>query len=481
MRKSRLLGVAIAAGTMLAGATASPVGAVAVHVATSASAADSGAARSADTVLRKSGRSSGRSVRATVLDRGQTATLRTQLRAGTAARTHGTVDLCARAGLACRLSALTAAKTSTSPLASSYGQLGYGAQDLQKAYGLAGAKNASSTVAVVETGTYPKLASDLAVYRRANHLPACTVAGRCLRVVNQNGGTKLEPLPTGLDPRYGEEDVAGETALDVDMVSAACPTCHILVVDLPLKDAYFPATTARADEQFRDFGAGVTSAVRLGARGVSLSYGLPASHYGDTVAAAPFNRPGVVITASSGDSGANGDAASWPQNLTTVISAGGTSLHVSGSGFRQSAWAGAGSSCSRDLRPAAGQPASVASACGGHRASSDLSTVADPNTGVSVYDSFAPASGTPLGFTAFGGTSASAPFLAAMNVRAGVRADTLGPNHIYRAPTGSIVDVTAGTNAAGRCPEHDPRACTAGRGWDGPTGLGTPKGLTAFG
>ena len=76
-----------------------------------------------------------------------------------------------------------------------------------------------------------------------------------------------------------EEDLASETALDVDMVSAACPSCHILVVALPLKDGFFPTNTARANQQFRDFGAGVTTAIRLGARGVSVSYGLPKSTY----------------------------------------------------------------------------------------------------------------------------------------------------------------------------------------------------------
>lgn len=458
MRTSTLLSVAVAVGAVLAGGltAVTPVAANAASRATSAA-------------------------RATDLSRPQTAALRTQLRAGTAARTRGTVDLCGRAGLACRLSALTVSKTSPSPLASSSAQIGYGAQDLQKAYGLVGATSAAGTVAVIETGTYPKVASDLAVYRRVNKLPGCTVAAGCLKIVNMIGGATLEPLPTRPDPLSGEEDLAVETALDVDMVSAACATCHILVVDLPLKDGFLPTTTARADQQFRDFGAGVNTAVRLGARGVSLSYGLPASHYSDTVAAAPFKHPGVAITASSGDDGATGDAPSWPQNLTTVISAGGTSLHASGSTFRQSAWTGAGSSCSRDLPPATGQPASVASACGGHRASADLSTVADPDTGVSIYDSFAPASGTPLGFAVMGGTSASAPFVTGMNVRAGVRSDTVGPNHLYRAPTGSITDVTAGTNTAGSCSEHDRRACYAGKGWDGPTGLGTPRGLTAFG
>jgi hypothetical protein len=473
MGNSRCLAVAIVAATILAGSFATP--------ALAAPAANTAPAANASPAPNTAPAPGTAAVAATSLDRAQTETVRRQLRAGTVARTRGTVNLCARAGLACQLEALTASPSSASPLASQVAQLGYGARELQKAYGLIAAKTTPGTVALVGTGTYSNLAADLAVYRSANGLPACTVATGCLRIVNKNGGTDLEPLPTAPGQLQGEEDLASETALDVDMVSAACPSCRILVVALPLKDGFFPTNTARANQQFRDFGAGVETAIRLGARGVSISYGLPKSTYSDTVAAVPFRHPGVAIMASSGDQGANGDHPTWPQNLATVISAGGTSLHSSSTGFRQSAWDGAGSGCSRDLGPAVGQPAAVASACGGHRATSDLSSVADPATGVSVYDSFAPATGVPYGFTAFGGTSASAPFLAAMNVRAGVRSTTIGPNQLYRAPAGSITDVTTGSNVYDTCPEKDLRECHAGIGWDGPTGLGTPNGLAAFG
>jgi hypothetical protein len=418
---------------------------------------------------------------ATHVSQAQAVSVRAQLRAGTLARTHGAVSLCANGKLACRLMGVTASKTSTSLLASDYYELGYGAEDLQTVYGLTTQKDGAGTVALVETGTYPSLASDLAIYRSFNNLPDCSVASGCLKIVDKNGKPKLEALPTDFEGLYGEEVVAEETALDVDMVSAACPACHILVVALPLKDAYYPQSTAAANAQFRDFGTGVGTAVRLGARGVSLSYGLPASTYSDTTAAAAFRRPGVAVVASSGDNGANGDEPIWPQNLATVISAGGTSLYPSGTGFAQTAWTGAGSSCSTDVGPAVGQPDSVSSACDGHRAASDLSAVADPFTGVSVYDSFSPYFGVPDGFTVFGGTSVAAPFLAAMNVRAGVTASTIGPNQLYAAPKGSITDVTIGANASpGLCPEYDVRNCYAGPGWDGPTGLGTPKGLVAF-
>ena len=37
-----------------------------------------------------------------------------------------------------------------------------------------------------------------------------------------------------------------------------------------------------------------------------------------------------------------------------------------------------------------------------------------------------------------------------------------------------------GSNDYDACPENDQRTCHSGAGWDGPTGLGTPKGLAAF-
>lgn len=428
------------------------------------------------------------------LSRAETAKVRAQLPSGRLRTARGLSKPCSSVKLMCRSIVVTTGPHSTTPLSSEYGQLGYGASDLSAAYGLTKAARGHGTIALIETGTYPTLDSDLAIYRHFNGLPDCSVDSGCLKVVNTTGGSKLEKTPNDDELRFGEEEVAVETALDVDMASAACPACKILVVTLPIKDAFYPETTAQGQAQYRDFATGVQTAVRLKANAVSLSYGLPITGYADTGArAAAFKQPGVAIYASSGDSGASdgtgdGDSFSfappgiWPQNLQTVISAGGTSLYQSADKtWSQSAWQGAGSFCAYDLKPAVGQPKSVTNACDGKRAASDISAVADPFTGVSVYDSYAPASGFPYGFLMVGGTSASAPFLAGVNVRAGVAKGTVGPNAVYHAKAGTLVDVTVGGNAVpGLCPSEHIQLCNSGKGWDGPTGMGTPKGLGAF-
>ncbi len=428
------------------------------------------------------------------LSRADTAKVRAQLPTGRLRTRRGLSKPCSSVKLMCRSIVVTTGTHSSTPLSSEYGQIGYSARDLTSAYGLTKAAKGSGTIALIETGTYPTLDSDLSIYRHFNGLPECTADSGCLRVVNRTGGSKLEKTPSDDELRFGEEEVAVETALDVDMASAACPACKILVVTLPIKDAFYPDTVAQGNAQYRDFATGVQTAVRLKAKTVSLSYGLPITEYAETGArAAAFKQSGVAIYASSGDSGVsdgtgNGDPYAylppgiWPQNLQTVISAGGTSLYQSADKtWSQAAWQGAGSFCAYDLKPAVGQPKSVSNACYGSRAASDISAVADPFTGVSVYDSYAPASGFPYGFLMVGGTSASAPFLAGVNARAGVAKGTIGPNAVYHAKAGTLVDITVGGNAPpGLCPSGHIQLCNSGKGWDGPTGMGTPKGLGAF-
>src|SRR5580698_8772798 len=82
---------------------------------------------------------------------------------------------------------------------------------------------AGKTVAVVDAFGYQELEADLAVYRTQYGLPACTVASGCLTILNSEGQTS--PLAADTDSMWIEE-----TGLDVDMVSAACPLCKIVVV-----------------------------------------------------------------------------------------------------------------------------------------------------------------------------------------------------------------------------------------------------------
>src|SRR5882672_8936407 len=100
---------------------------------------------------------------------------------------------------------------------------GFGPPDLQSAYSLSTSGASGVTVAIVDAYNDPNAESDLATYRSQYGLPACTTANGCFSKVSQTGSTTS--LPTN------DSGWAGEISLDVDMVSAICPNCHILLVE----------------------------------------------------------------------------------------------------------------------------------------------------------------------------------------------------------------------------------------------------------
>jgi subtilase family serine protease len=325
---------------------------------------------------------------------------------------------------------------------------GFGPADLQSAYALPSGNGAGQTVAIVDAFDNPNVESDLATYRSTFGLPACTTANGCFRKVNQNG--QASPLPA-TDVGWGEE-----MSLDVDMVSAVCPNCRILLVDAN-------------DNSLANLGASVNTAASLGAKFVSNSYG-GGEFSGETASSTQFyQHAGVAVTASSGDSGFGVEYPAASQFVTAV---GGTSLtRASNSrGWSETAWSGAGSGCSAfESKPAFQN--GVNTACS-RRAVADVSAVADPNTGVAVADTF----GTGGTFFVFGGTSVAAPIIASVYALAGTPAAGSFPNAFPYAHPSSLNDVTSGSNSR-RCRSV---LCRAGTGWDGPTGLGTPNGTGAF-
>jgi hypothetical protein len=410
------------------------------------------------------------------------ASLRAAVRSGTLGSVAGTYDVCAANHLTCNAQVKTVAPGSQTILTTST-PAGFGADDLAKAYGLTTAPAGAGTVAIIDAGAYPKLESDLAIYRAMYHLPACTTASGCLTIENYTGGKAYAPQ-TSTKGKALEQQLAVEASLDMDMASAACPRCKLIELQVPWDDAMV-APAAREHVSESHFATGVVTAHRLGADAVSISYGYTSDAYSDK--GSPATRmaiAGLAVTASSGDSGYEADAGQWPQDLPTVISVGGTSLHESAKGtFSESAWDDAGSSCAADLPAAQGQPASVTVNCHGKRTSTDISADANPNTGPATYDSYAPANGKPVGWHVIGGTSASSPFIAAMYARAGVPASVRGPKAIYAAPSSAFRDPTSGESApASFCQLDDIGApvCVARVGWDGPTGRGSPKGLAPF-
>jgi subtilase family serine protease len=321
---------------------------------------------------------------------------------------------------------------------------GFGPSDLASAYHLSTSLSPGATIAIVDAYGYTKAASDLATYRSHYGLPACTVASGCLKIVNQNGATS--PLPS---QPSASDDWTVETALDLDMASSACPNCKLLLIQAndDTSDGLFIANNTAAT-----LGATVVS----NSWGGSMSGSEPSyEHY--------FNHSGVGYFVASGDSGYTGSSPDYPSTSAYVTGVGGTTLKKATSttrGWTETAWSSAGSSCSKTIAKPSYQGTTGCS----YRAAADVSAVANPSTGLAVYNNGPSSSG----WIVVGGTSASSPFVAGVYALYGKGA--VGPSFSY-ANTSYFYDVTSGKN--GSC---STALCKAGKGWDGPTGNGTPNG-----
>ena len=320
-----------------------------------------------------------------------------------------------------------------------------GPADIQDAYNLPDS-GAGEVVGIVDAFGDSHAEADLAQFRSFYGLPPCTVANGCLSIVNQDGDTS--PLPPD-DPGWGLE-----TSLDLDAVSAACPNCTIVLVQ-------------GDDNSLDNLGIAVDTAVSLGAKFVSNSYGVPGEDPGETDFDHYYDHPGVAVTASTGDIG---NVSNWPASSPKVVAVGGTTLtsDTSPRGWTESAWADGGSGCS-PYEPKPDFQQGLDTQCD-KRAIADISADADPNTGLAVYDTLGEA-----GWLQVGGTSLSSPLTAAMYALAGDPVAGTYPNSYPYADPGDLFDVTAGAN--GGCGNV---LCEAGPGWDGPTGLGTPNGVSAL-
>jgi hypothetical protein len=175
-----------------------------------------------------------------------------------------------------------------------------------------------------------------------------------------------------------------------------------------------------------------------------------------------FDHPGVATFVATGDRGYNAGGAgpAYPATSRHVISVGGTTLvrTTSERGWTESAWANGGSACSLSIEKPAFQDASPCR----YRVASDLAAVGDPQTGVAVYNA------RNGGWLKIGGTSAAAPFVAAVFAATGNGDAT--PDTVAQLAA-RLHDVTLGSN--GTCGNIN---CNATTGWDGPTGSGTPNG-----
>ncbi len=343
------------------------------------------------------------------------------------------------------------------PLLEGGGELGgYDPTDLQSAYKIPSTGGSGETVALIEAYGYKEAEADLAKYREKYGLAACTKASGCFKRVNEKGEEKNYP-PEG---EVLEADWQVETALDMDMVSAACASCHILIVE---------ATT----QEPKDTAASVEEAATLKATEISNSYGYIENDEQECPAEKgcseylPAYKQSVPVIASAGDFSYDNSsgAPSWPATSPNVIAVGGTNLNkASGSrGWREMAWIGTGSGCSLFEAKPTWQ---LDSGCA-KRTDDDVSAVAAPETPVSIYST------ATSGWANVGGTSVAAPLVAAIEAHAESAVKTAGAEAFYKHP-GMLLDITSGFN--GICTPHE-YLCHAIPGYDGPTGWGTPNGV----
>jgi hypothetical protein len=353
----------------------------------------------------------------------------------------------------------------------------YTPQDLWKAYNLPStSRGAGQTIALVDAYDDPTAEADLKIYRAKYNLPPCTSKNGCFRKVGQTGSPKH--LPKGSSWR-------GEESLDIDMASAVCPKCRIILME---------ATT----NSFANFAIAEDEAVKLGATVISNSWS------GDEWAPSDpaYDHPGVAITASAGDNGFDTCAGPYgcvgpqePAAFATVIAVGGTTMLPNSSprGFGETAWNcyndapgactlstiyAAGSGCSANVPKPSWESDSGCTM----RTYNDVSAVADLVTGVLIVNNGS--------WQIWGGTSVASPIVAASIALAGNAKSLHGAKAIWLSKGAHFYDVTEGDNivkpggGGGRYPRKCPASyryvCYAGRGYDGPTGWGTPDGVAGL-
>jgi PKD repeat protein len=391
---------------------------------------------------------------------------------------------------------------------------------LASAYGYEPTAGGSGqTVGIVDAYDDPDIEKDLAKFDTEYGIAECTKANGCFTRVSQTGSATSLP----------EADKRGwsvEISLDVEMAHSTCPNCKILLVEAK-------------SERFQDLATAVNEAVTLGATEVSNSYGAPEEELGASEKAA-YNHPGVVIAAATGDDGYDDwtrlnegsklpGRPNTPASLSSVVAVGGTTLELTEAGKRESetVWNGngpldeseyaegaSGGGCSTLFTAQPWQldaPGFAATGCGSKRLAADVSAVANPLTGFDIYDSYNCGEECEYfkqgkDWLTIGGTSVATPLISSLYALAGGSNGVSYPSLTLYGHLGdpsSVYDVTEGGNGfCDAAPEFEcghpdafgalvegfaldvdceyTTACDAAPGFDGPSGVGTPNGLSLF-
>lgn len=310
------------------------------------------------------------------------------------------------------------------------------------------------TIAIVDAGNFSSgtsgLESSLQNYDQYYGLPDCSTSNGCLNVVNQSGATS--PLPS-------DAGWSLEIALDVETAHMVCQTCKIVLVEA---------------DNAQTINLAVANATAASFNPVSIS-----DSWGSDVDASSldsdFKYSDIAVVASTGDSGTVGNGASWPSDIPEVVAASGTTLqlHTNNTWSSETVWSGSGGGCSTYYAAPTWQTSLSnwgTAGCGSYRAFGDVSADGDPNTGAAINVSST--------WYQVGGTSLSSPIIASIFALAGgIPSSTTASSIPYTLYTSSNShDITSGNDCTGSITVH----CTAGTGFDTPSGMGSPNGITGF-
>jgi subtilase family serine protease len=304
----------------------------------------------------------------------------------------------------------------------------------------------SNIIAIVDAYDYPTAENDLNVFSSVLGLPACTTASGCFTKIYARNKPRANC------------GWAQEASLDIEWAHAMAPNAKIVLVEA-------------ASNSFNDLFAAVdvasTYIANNGGLGeVSMSWG-GSEFSSEANNDSHFVRNGIVFFASSGDTGG---VTIYPGTSPNVVSAGGTTIHrdQSGNFVSETGWSGSGGGPSK-YEPRPGYQSSVSAIVGSQRGVPNFSFDADPNSGVSVYDSTSCQGWS--GWLVFGGTSVASPSLAGIvNLTGSFAFNTPTELGTIYAGLGSsnFRDILSGTAGS----------FSAAAGWDFVTGVGSNQGTS---
>ncbi|AIE84354.1 putative family S53 non-peptidase [Fimbriimonas ginsengisoli Gsoil 348] len=325
---------------------------------------------------------------------------------------------------------------------------GYHPADIRAAYNVP-PNLGTQAIAIVDAFDLPTSLNDFNFFSAQFGLPtepsgvATASTNRVFQVVYASG---TKPATNA--------DWGGEIALDIEWAHAMAPNAKIYLIE------------ADSDSLLDLLAAVRVAATQLSnVRQISMSFG--ANEFtNESASDSTFLGTNKVFFASSGDAS---NLVSYPAASPNVVGVGGTRLALSnGSVVSETAWSSAGGGpSSREPRPT--YQNSVSGVVGSARGTPDIAAIADPETGVAVYDS-TPIPGTGVGWFVVGGTSLACPVCAGItNARGYFTASSFSElTRLYGlAGTSFFRDITSGTSGQ----------FSARVGYDFVTGLGSLLGI----